>query len=304
MTATLPISVVINTKNEAHHIAECIQSVKPFAKEILIVDMHSTDATREIVKKLGVRVLLTKDVGYVEPGRNFALQSADHPWVLLLDADERVPTSLAQKLKAVAKADEADAVWIPRKNIRLGKWMQHGGFWADEQMRFFKRKVVTWSDQIHSQPHISGRELHLPDREEFALIHFNIESTQQIFDKIDSFTKHEEYFSNLGVVTAEQLHHILRHEFVHRFFTQEGYKDGIHGFLFAKTMEYYRFVEFVRYWEQKGYPEFFSGIELKNLLDETARLSSLETQWNEFADSKFYLLYRVYLRLKSLFQRT
>lgn len=282
------ISLLINTKNEEKHIVDCIESAKSFVDEIIVVDMHSIDQTKELAKKTGAKVYLTKDVGYVEPARNFAIQKATHPWVLLLDADERAQETLLTKLQKIIQDDVYSAVWLPRKNIRFGKWMKHGGFWPDYQMRFFKKESVDWPKQIHRHPLISGEQFYLPTDEKLAILHYGINSVEQIIDKINVFTQHESYFSNLDTVSAEQLYHALHYEFAQRFFTDEGHKDGIEGFISAKAMEFYRFVEFLRYWEAKGYPEDISSKQLKELYNHTEQIEQLKRELSEIKDSKVF----------------
>src|SRR5687768_11740244 len=92
------ISVVITTFNSAQYIEDCLKSVD-WVEEIVVVDDGSTDATLDIVKQFTSNIYHHKSVGYVEPTRNYALSKATKEWILLLDADERVPATLADKLQ-------------------------------------------------------------------------------------------------------------------------------------------------------------------------------------------------------------
>src|SRR6185437_13983552 len=97
------ISLVINTFNEEALIEDCIKSAMPFVDEIIVVDMHSSDKTVELSKALGAKVYYFEHMGIVEPARNFAIQQASREWVLLLDADERIPDTLGNLLTEVVK---------------------------------------------------------------------------------------------------------------------------------------------------------------------------------------------------------
>ena len=72
------ISVVVNTYNEEKRLARTLSSLKGFANEIVVVDMMSTDNTREIAKKYNARVFKHRKISYVEPSRNFAIEKARH----------------------------------------------------------------------------------------------------------------------------------------------------------------------------------------------------------------------------------
>src|SRR3989344_9344781 len=111
------ISVVINTWNEEKNLPRSIASIKDLASEIIVVDMESTDKTKEVAKKLGAKVFDHKYVGYVEPARNSALEYAKGPWILILDADEEIPDKLAKQLQKIAKEEKYDFYRLPRKNI-------------------------------------------------------------------------------------------------------------------------------------------------------------------------------------------
>ena len=97
----MKISVVINTYNEEKNISRCLESVKGFADEIIVVDMHSADKTVEIAKKYGAQVFEHEYTRYVEPARNFALSRATGDWILLIDADEELSGTLRKKLEEI-----------------------------------------------------------------------------------------------------------------------------------------------------------------------------------------------------------
>ena len=89
----MKISVVINTYNAEKYLERVLEAVKGF-DEILICDMYSTDNTIPIAQKYNCTIIYHENTGYVEPARNYAIQSAKYPWVLVIDADEIVPPAL------------------------------------------------------------------------------------------------------------------------------------------------------------------------------------------------------------------
>src|SRR5215831_20440377 len=93
------LSAVIITHNEADRIANCIRSVA-FCDEVLIVDSHSTDATREIAQSLGALVIERDWPGY-RSQKEFGLRAAKFDWVLCLDADEIVTSQLRAEIEAL-----------------------------------------------------------------------------------------------------------------------------------------------------------------------------------------------------------
>lgn len=133
------ISVVINTLNEEKNIALAIKSVREFADEVVVVDMHSEDKTCEVAESLGAKVFTFERKSYVEPARNFAISKASGDWVFILDADERATPQLLAKLKKIVKENQYDFVNIPRKNLIFGKWIRHSLWWPDYNIRFLER---------------------------------------------------------------------------------------------------------------------------------------------------------------------
>src|SRR5437879_5905913 len=118
------ISVVINTLNEANIIERAVKSVA-WADEVLVCDMNSDDDTPILAKKLEAKVIFIKRQPFVELARNLSISKAEHEWVLILDPDEEVPESLANKLREIVSNNGVTThVEIPRKNIIFKKWVK------------------------------------------------------------------------------------------------------------------------------------------------------------------------------------
>lgn len=245
------ISVVINTLNEEANIKRAIAYVS-WADEILVCDMYSEDKTVEIAKKLGAKVVYHKKVDYVEPARNFAISKANGDWILVLDADEEIPDTLARRLKEIAhKMKQIDVIQIPRKNIIFGKWMKASMWWPDYQVRFFKKGKVSWQDKIHSKPKVSGESLVLEPEEKWAIIHHNYQSLSQYLDRMNRYTAIEarELVGSGYKFHWQDLIQKPLSEFLSRFFASSGCKDGLHGLALSLLQAFSFLAVYLKVWE-------------------------------------------------------
>jgi (heptosyl)LPS beta-1,4-glucosyltransferase len=249
------ISVVINTLNEEKNLPRAIASVKTLAQEIVVVDMQSDDSTQEVAEKLGALVYTHKRTGYVEPARNFAIGKAGQEWVLVLDADEEIPPKLAQKLRLLADSPEADYYRLPRKNIVFGSWLKHSRWWPDYNIRFFKKGKVTWNEVIHSVPMTSGKGMDLPVQEEFAIVHHNYASVE------DYLTRMNRYSDIQAKNLIKEGHKFIwkdlikrpLSEFLSRYFSGEGYKDGLHGLALSGLQAFSEFIVYLKVWQNEKF---------------------------------------------------
>lgn len=260
------ISLVINAKNEESDIVECIRSARELVSEVVVADMHSTDRTAEFAKNEGATVFAVKDVGYVEPARNEAIQKAKGEWVLLLDADERLSPGLVPVLSDIAQNDKADIVEIVFKTIILGKWMQHTKWWPIHLKRFFKKIYVKWPTKIHGTPEYRGRVLRLDAREDLSIVHYNFSSVEEIATKFIQYAKHERRVSKTDLSDPELFFRFIESGFYERFFLFEGLKDGLHGFFMSKFIEFYRLMELAYEWERKGYKNAVSAEAISDII--------------------------------------
>lgn len=271
------ISVVINTLNEEKRLSKAISSLKDFASEIIVVDMMSTDKTKEIAKKAGARVYDHKRVGYVEPARNFGIEKCKYDWIFILDADEWIPKSLKLQLKKEIKNYEEgkspNYFRIPRKNIIFGKWMKHTGWWPDYNIRFFKKGSVSWGNEIHSIPLTTGIGSDLPVEREFALVHNHYSSLEEYIARMNRYTTVQARSLRKSSVkfSWKQLISKPASQFLTRYFAQEGYKDGLHGLALSLLQSFSELVLYLKLWQKTKF-------ERKKI--------SLESISNEFEKSQ------------------
>jgi glycosyltransferase involved in cell wall biosynthesis len=191
----MKLSVVLATFNEEKNIGDCLESVKDIADEIIIVDGTSTDRTVEIAKSFGADVTVTDNPPVFHINKQKALEKAAYPWILQLDADERVSKALAKEIKAVIAMRDAEiaeyqkklkkrelflrhqklveerdgqigkkeeteysAFFLPRKNYFLGRYLKYGGVYPDGVIRIVKKgKAHFPCKDVHEQIAVDGQ---------------------------------------------------------------------------------------------------------------------------------------------------
>ncbi len=277
------ISVVINTLNEEDNIADAIDSVKKLADEIVVVDMHSDDKTTKIAEKKGASVYMHKRMGYVEPARNFAIEKSKGDWILILDADERIPIKLSKKLRQIADEGAKDYWALPRKNIIFGKWIKHSRWWPDYNIRFFKKGNVNWSHVIHSVPETIGQGGDIEAKEDLAIVHYHYNSISQFINRMDRYTNHQAkdlvyegyLFKWQDLVTKPA------QEFFSRYFFGKGYKDGVYGLVLALFQMISEATKYIKIWELQGLKQ--KDIELNEVITELKKVQKDANYW--YADT-------------------
>ncbi|MDZ4289006.1 MAG: glycosyltransferase family 2 protein [Prosthecobacter sp.] len=124
---TLPVSVCIPVRNEAVNLPACLASLSDFA-EVVVVDSGSTDQTAEIARQAGAAVLHFQWDGKFPKKRNWALRNHRfaHPWILFLDADERMNPAFVEELRQVLPTSPHVGFWISFTNWFMDKPLRHG----------------------------------------------------------------------------------------------------------------------------------------------------------------------------------
>ncbi len=246
------ISAAIVTYNEADKLKECLKSISDLVDEVVIVDLGSTDNLDEIIDKFEygltkgktIKKITHERVPYVEPVRQFSIESCKGDWILVLDPDESVSKELGMELKRISSEQSfsADAVNLPTKNIFFGRWIAHTNFWPDRHLRFFKKGQVRWGKKIHSYPKVSGEIYDLPADEKMGLLHYGYANRKQFITKQNRYADVEAQNR-----LAEGKHFSLRllfwmpmREFLGRFIKHKGYLDGFNGIFLVAVLMYYQ----------------------------------------------------------------
>ncbi len=166
------LSVAIITYNEETNIARTLRSVIDVADEIVIVDSGSTDLTMEIAQEFGPKIKIFAEAwkGFAAQ-KNSAIEKCGGQWVLSLDADEELSDGLRSEIAQLilqehvtVVPDDTPGIGEPctvfsmaRRNMFLGRWMRHGGFWPDRKIRLFQRGAAQFEERpVHESIHVSG----------------------------------------------------------------------------------------------------------------------------------------------------
>jgi glycosyltransferase involved in cell wall biosynthesis len=179
------VSACIITLDEEDRIADCIESVD-WCDEVVVVDSHSSDRTREIAAGMGARVIERDWPGHVAQ-KEFAIRAAQNDWVFCIDADERVSPPLRAEIVRLRDGGFAGAVgWkMPRMSSYLGKWIRHGTWYPDLSLRLFDRRHGHWGG---NDPHDRVELDRPPGRLVNRLLHHPYRNFAEHLQTIDRYT--------------------------------------------------------------------------------------------------------------------
>ncbi len=248
------LSVVVSAYNEAHTIGRCLSSVQ-FADELVVVDNESLDDTAKVARTFTKNVYRQKNLLMLNTNKNVGFSKATSDWILNLDADEVVPPELSKEILEVIQSNpKENGFWIARKNFSFGKWIKHGLWWPDKQLRLFRRNKGSFPCvHIHEYIEVDGEVSTLNTPYD----HYNYESIHQYLTKIDRASTSE-------ALSLKQSNYVLSwydafrfpvSDFLKIYFAQHGYRDGLHGLVLALFQAFYSFAVFAKYWEMNGFTD-------------------------------------------------
>lgn len=248
------ISVVLSVRNEERYIERVLRSVS-WADEIIVVDNESTDKTPDIAKSFGAKVYRKKNDPMLNKNKNLGFEQATKEWILNLDGDEEVTDELRYEIQDLLKKDSIapDGYWISRKNIIFGKWIRHGLWWPDKQLRLFRRGKGRFPcNHIHEYLIVDGKTADLSS----PILHHNYDSISQFLRKMDAIYTENEVLHLRQTGKQIVWHDAIRmpvSDFIKIYFAQQGYKDGMHGLVLAMLQAFYAFIVFAKTWEKDGF---------------------------------------------------
>lgn len=224
------LSVSIIAGREAHTIHACLASVA-FAGEIVVLCSHRDDATMEVAREFTPHVHFRAFDGYATQ-KAHALALCTRPWVLSLDADERVSDTLREDIRRVlADPDALHGYFLPRRNHVHGRWIRYGGWYPDHQLRLFRRAHARVTDRlVHEGFEVDGKTGYL----EGYLLHYTMPRIRHMLRKnLDYALFEAREKQHRRRVTAMDF--LLRPplEFFKKYILQRAFLDGWEGLIIS-----------------------------------------------------------------------
>src|SRR5437868_4211036 len=138
-SVTLPLSVIVAARNEEHNLPRCLDSLRNVG-EVYVIDSQSTDATPEIARSYGAKVVQFHYRGGWPKKRQWAMENLSFAfdWILLLDADEALTPELAQEIRSAIENRCMNGYYIGLRMHFLGRVLRHcdATFW---KLALFRR---------------------------------------------------------------------------------------------------------------------------------------------------------------------
>src|ERR1041385_5049466 len=263
------ISAVVVARDEAAGIAQCLRALR-FAAELLVWDTGSSDDTAAIAEAAGARVVRFEGAGrgaeppLIHAAKNFGFERARGPWILSIDADERLTDALrGEVLQVLAGGGKPDvaAYALPFTHYFFGKYLRHGGFQGSIVRLFRKGKLRYPEDRAHSTPAVEGTIGSLQG----LVVHFNHPRIADFVRKMNLYTSQDAALMAIhgrgGLrnrpAPRPGAWRLLRGPlgiFWNRFVRHAGFLDGVHGLVAAGLLAGYQFVETAKLWERLAVP--------------------------------------------------
>jgi glycosyltransferase involved in cell wall biosynthesis len=268
--ARQPVTVILPVRNDERNMPAALDSIR-WADEVWVVDSHSTDRTAEIAAAYNAHVVQFDYPGYGPKKKNWALDNLPfrNEWVLMLNADERMPAKLVDEVRLAIARNRADGYFLDREHVFLQRplrWL--GPNWS---LRLFKHRLGRYESLEVDAPNIGDTEVDdhvkVPGPVGYLrspLIHEDrrpisacIESQNQTSDCLAQlYRKFRHEPSRLVDVvcgTAAQRRKALRHvwvrlpfrplaRFLLLYVVRRGFLDGMEGFMYSVLMGFHEFM--------------------------------------------------------------
>lgn len=221
------LSVVITARDEEAMLPGCLRRLGFAAHVVVVVDDRTSDTTAAVAEQAGAVVLHHRFTSFADL-KNCGLDEVATPWVLFVDADERVSRALVSEM-AASMDGSRDAYRVPIANYFFGRRMAFGG-WQERPIRLFRTETARFEGDIHelARPRDPARVGQLVN----PLFHFSHRSVLDNLHKTAAFgdvQAKELLRQGAPPVTARRLYATVAREVVHRLVVRQGWRDGVPG---------------------------------------------------------------------------
>lgn len=244
---TLAIAMIV--KNESQHLAACLDTVKDWADEIVILDSGSTDNTEEIARGYTDKFYVNTDWPGFGKQRQLAQQYVESDYILWLDADERVSLQLKTSiLAALAQNSPQTCYRINRLSYAFGKFIRHSGWYPDYVLRLHRRQDTAYNDSLVHESLILPKGYQVVTLQG-DLLHFTFDNLTQYTRKTAQYMKawtDQREGRKTSSLSGALLHGFFR--FCKMYILKRGFLDGRHGLLLAILSANTTFTRYADLW--------------------------------------------------------
>ena len=239
------LSAVIITKNEAHIIANTLQSLAGITDNIVIVDNGSTDNTINICQQFNAHIICTDWKGYGET-KNIGIDAAKYDWILGIDADEVIDEELKKAILQIDFSEEKNIFEMKFKNFFCNKWIRFGEWSGDKHIRLFNRKQVRWNNAAVHESLIFPVDTKKVSLKKGSILHYTTNSFDEHVEKTIRYAKQnaEKYFKQGKKANIVKLYLSPFFTFIKYYIFKLGFLDGWYGFLIAKNTAWYTYLKY------------------------------------------------------------
>jgi glycosyltransferase involved in cell wall biosynthesis len=245
MMTAMEISAVIITHNEERRLEDALKSLVGVSSEIVVVDCYSTDETVRIARKYTERVFERSWTDYADQ-KNFANDKASCPWILSLDADERLSPALQKEIAELRRSEpECAGFAVSRQVFYLGRWVRHSGWYPDWRIRLFRKDSGRWEGEfVHESLVVRGKIKRL----RAPIHHFTYRNIHEHMARINKFSDLAAQKLYAGRKKSRWYHLLFLPIF--RFFRayvwKRGFLDGFAGLVISVLTGYALFARYAK----------------------------------------------------------
>jgi glycosyltransferase involved in cell wall biosynthesis len=273
---SVPVSFLLPIRNEAANLPRCLQSIA-WADEIFVVDSQSTDASAEIGRQAGAKIVQFQFNGTWPKKKNWALENLpfSHDWVFILDADEVLPSGAETEIRAAMENPAIAGYWINRRFMFMGKWLRHA-YYPNWNLRLFRHRLGRYEKLTEVDTQSGDNEVHEHVVVQGETGRLKCEMDHYAFPSVEVFVEKHNRYSNWEARVAlerslpgsrdqlqmrsvgwrrklKSISHRLPCRgflrFCYVYFWQCGFLDGREGYYFARLHGFYEFLSTAKTYE-------------------------------------------------------
>lgn len=242
------LSAIIITYNEETKIQRCITSLQAVAEDIVVVDSFSKDQTKQICKENGVRFFENEFTSYANQ-KNFAVSLAKYDHILSLDADEYLSEELTESIQKLKENWNGEAYKMNRMSAYGGKWIKHGNWYPDGQIRLWNKNYGKWGGENPHEKILLEAGIKV-SKINGDLLHESYDNCAETLEKVQLYS---EIFAQSNVLKKPiGIWGILVHTgfaFFKSYFLKRGFLDGYEGLAVAMSVTNHTFYKYAKLYE-------------------------------------------------------